>query len=176
MKVLPVCSRRRMRSGRYPGCKQCRSENNRSLSKQTHYQQLHTVWLRHINSTTNESAGMACSNVRLWKMDTSKEWRLWDERTEKDSAGSTDRKKTKEWVLNKARVKRELLDTVKARKLAYYGDTIKNKAVAWSKRWCKEPVAARGQGAPGQMTWLKGFRPGCRPGFRTGCFFFFQKK
>ena len=30
-------------------------------------------------------------------------------------------KKTKEWVLNKARVKRELLDTVKARKLAYYG-------------------------------------------------------
>ena len=30
-------------------------------------------------------------------------------------------KKTNEWVLNKARVKRELLDTVKARKLAYYG-------------------------------------------------------
>ena len=28
-------------------------------------------------------------------------------------------KKTNEWVLNKARVKRELLDTVKARKLAY---------------------------------------------------------
>jgi len=33
-------------------------------------------------------------------------------------------KKTDEWVLNKARVKRELLDTVKARKLAYYGHTI----------------------------------------------------
>jgi len=29
--------------------------------------------------------------------------------------------KTNEWVLNKARVKRELSDTVKARKLAYYG-------------------------------------------------------
>jgi len=29
-------------------------------------------------------------------------------------------KKTSEWVLNKAGVKRELLDTVKARKLAYY--------------------------------------------------------
>ena len=29
-------------------------------------------------------------------------------------------KKTNEWVLNKAGVKRELLDTVKARKLAYY--------------------------------------------------------
>ena len=32
-------------------------------------------------------------------------------------------KKTNEWVLNKAGVKRELLDTVKARKLAYYGHT-----------------------------------------------------
>jgi len=30
-------------------------------------------------------------------------------------------KKTNEWVLNKAGVKRELLHTVKARKLAYYG-------------------------------------------------------
>jgi len=29
--------------------------------------------------------------------------------------------KENEWVLNKAKVKRELLDTVKARKLAYYG-------------------------------------------------------
>jgi len=33
-------------------------------------------------------------------------------------------KKTNEWVLNKARVKRELLDTVNARKLAYYGHTM----------------------------------------------------
>ena len=33
--------------------------------------------------------------------------------------------KTNEWVLNKAGVKRELLDTVKARKLAYYGHTMK---------------------------------------------------
>ena len=32
-------------------------------------------------------------------------------------------KKTNEWVLNKAGVKRELLDTVRARKLAYYGHT-----------------------------------------------------
>jgi len=30
-------------------------------------------------------------------------------------------KKTNEWVLNKAGVKSELLDTVKARKLAHYG-------------------------------------------------------
>ena len=34
-------------------------------------------------------------------------------------------KKTNESVLNKAGVKRELLDTVKARKLAYYGHTMR---------------------------------------------------
>jgi len=34
-------------------------------------------------------------------------------------------KKTNEWVLNKAGVKKELLDTVKAKKLAYYGHTIR---------------------------------------------------
>ena len=34
-------------------------------------------------------------------------------------------KKTNEWVLNKAGVKKELLDTVKARKLAYYGHTMR---------------------------------------------------
>jgi len=34
-------------------------------------------------------------------------------------------KKTNEWVLNKAGVKRELLDTIKARKLAYYGHTMR---------------------------------------------------
>jgi len=34
-------------------------------------------------------------------------------------------KKTNEWVLNKAGVKRELLDTVKARKLAYCGHTMR---------------------------------------------------
>ena len=34
-------------------------------------------------------------------------------------------KKTNEWVLNKAGGKRELLNTVKARKLAYYGHTMR---------------------------------------------------
>ena len=34
-------------------------------------------------------------------------------------------KKTNKWVLNKAGVKRELLDTVKAGKLAYYGLTMR---------------------------------------------------
>ena len=35
--------------------------------------------------------------------------------------------KTNGWVLNKAGVKRELLDIVKARKLAYYGHTMRKK-------------------------------------------------
>jgi len=56
--------------------------------------------------TTNESAflryNLACSNVRLWKLDTQKEWsntswRLWDERAEKDFAGFVDSKENK-WV------------------------------------------------------------------------------
>jgi len=34
-------------------------------------------------------------------------------------------RKTNEWVLNKAGVKMELLDTVKARKLAFYGHTMR---------------------------------------------------
>ena len=38
--------------------------------------------------------------------------------------------KKHEWVLNKAGVKRDLLDTVKAKKLAYHEDT----RVAWRKR------------------------------------------
>jgi len=36
-------------------------------------------------------------------------------------------KKTNELVLNKAGLKRELLDTVKARKLAYYGHTMRKR-------------------------------------------------
>jgi len=35
------------------------------------------------------------------------------------------KRKTNEWVRNKAGVKRELLDTVKARKLGYYGHTMR---------------------------------------------------
>jgi len=54
--------------------------------------------------TTDKSASVACSNVglRLWKLDTQKEWRntswhLWDEGAEKDSAGFVDSKENK-WV------------------------------------------------------------------------------
>ena len=45
--------------------------------------------------------------------------------TEKDSAGFVNSKEKNEWVLNKAGVKRELFDTVKARKLAYYDHTMR---------------------------------------------------
>ena len=41
-----------------------------------------------------------------------------------------DSKITNEWVLNKAGVKRELLDTVKARKLACYGHTMRKQLPA----------------------------------------------
>ena len=44
-------------------------------------------------------------------------------------------KKTNEWVLNKAGVKRELLDTVKARKLAYYGDSMRKQGSCLEKEW-----------------------------------------
>ena len=43
-------------------------------------------------------------------------------------------KKINEWVLNKAGAKRELFDTVKARKLAYYGHTMRKQGVTWRKR------------------------------------------
>jgi len=83
--------------------------------------------------TTNESASVVCSNARLWKLDTQKEWRntFWVDAFEmkglrKILRVSWTEKKTNEWVLNKAEVKRELLDTVKARKLAYYGHTMMN--------------------------------------------------
>jgi len=49
--------------------------------------------------TTNEtskSASVVCSNVRLWKLNTQKEWRrLWDERAGQDSAGFMDSKENK---------------------------------------------------------------------------------
>jgi len=43
-------------------------------------------------------------------------------------------KKTNEWVLNKAGVKRNLLYTVKARKLAYYGHTMRKQESCLEKR------------------------------------------
>jgi len=64
-------------------------------------------------------------------------------------------KKTNEWVLNKVGIKKELLDTIKARKLAYYGHTMR-------KQWkCLEKEIMRGtmpgacrRGRPCRKPWI----------------------
>jgi len=43
-------------------------------------------------------------------------------------------KKTNEWVLNKTRVMRELLDTVRAKKQAYYGHTMRKQGSCLEKK------------------------------------------
>jgi len=63
-------------------------------------------------------------------------------------------KKTNERVLNKARVKRELLDTVKARKLAYYGHTIMKQGSCLEKEIMQETMpGARRRGRP-RTAWM----------------------
>ena len=58
-------------------------------------------------------------------------------------------KKTNEWVLNKAGVKRELLDTVKVRKLAYYGHTMRKQGSCVEKEMMQGTVpGARRRGRP----------------------------
>ena len=80
--------------------------------------------------TTNESASVACSNIRLWKLDSQKNEEMRLDTFEmkglrKILRVSWTSKKTNEWVLNKAGVKKELLDSVKAMKRAYYGHTMR---------------------------------------------------
>ena len=63
-------------------------------------------------------------------------------------------KKTNEWVLNKAGVKRELLDTVKARKLAYYGHTMRKQGCCLEKEIMQGTMpGARTRGRP-CMAWM----------------------
>ena len=63
-------------------------------------------------------------------------------------------KKTNEWVLNKAGVKRELLDTVKARKLAYYGHAMRKQGSCLEKETMQGTVpAARRRGRP-RTAWM----------------------
>ena len=58
-------------------------------------------------------------------------------------------KKTNEWVLNKAGVKRELLDTVKARKLAYCGHTMRKQGNCLAKEIMQGTMSgARRRGRP----------------------------
>jgi len=57
--------------------------------------------------------------------------------------------KTNEWVRNNAGVKRELLDTVKARKLAYYGHTMSKQGSCLEKRIMQGTMSgARRRGRP----------------------------
>jgi len=63
-------------------------------------------------------------------------------------------KKTNEWVLNKAGVKRELLDTVKTRKLAYYGDTMRKQGSCLEKEIMQGTMpGARRRGRP-HTAWM----------------------
>jgi len=62
-------------------------------------------------------------------------------------------KKTNEWVLNKAGVKKEPLDTVKARKLAYYGHTVRKQRSCLEKEimqeQCQVHTGEEGHARPG---------------------------
>ena len=63
-------------------------------------------------------------------------------------------KKTNKWVLNKAGVKRELLDTAKARKLAYYGHTTRKQGSCLEKEIMQGTMPdARRRGRPG-TAWM----------------------
>jgi len=63
-------------------------------------------------------------------------------------------KKTNEWVLSKAGVKRELLDTVKARNLAYYVLTMRKQGSCLKKEITQGTMSgARRQGKPGTV-WM----------------------
>jgi len=59
-----------------------------------------------------------------------------------------------EWVLNKAGVKRELLDTVKARKLAYYGYTMRKQEKEIMQGTM---LGARRRGRP-RMAWMNNIK------------------
>ena len=64
------------------------------------------------------------------------------------------KKKTTEWVLNKAGVKRELLDTVKTRKLAYYGHTMRKLGSCLEKEIMQGAMpGARRRGRP-RTAWM----------------------
>ena len=103
--------------------------------------------------TTIESASVVFSSVRLWKLDTQKEWRnmltplRWKDWEILQVSWTA--KKTNEWVLNKAEVKRELLDTVRARKLAYYSHTVRKQGSCLGKEIMQGTMpGARRQGRP----------------------------
>ena len=63
-------------------------------------------------------------------------------------------RKTNEWVLNKAGVKRELLDTIKARKLAYCGHIMRKQGSCLEKEIMQGTMSgARRRGRP-RTAWM----------------------
>jgi len=63
-------------------------------------------------------------------------------------------KKINKWVFNKAGVKRELLDTVKTRKLAYYGHTMRKQGSCLEKEIMQGKMpGARRRGRP-RTAWM----------------------
>jgi len=63
-------------------------------------------------------------------------------------------KKTNECILNKAGINRELLDTVKAKKLAYYGHTMKKQGNCLEKEIMQGTMpGARRRGRP-RTAWI----------------------
>jgi len=63
-------------------------------------------------------------------------------------------KRTNEWILNKAGVKRELLDTVKARKLANYGHIMRKQGSCLEKEIMQGTMrGARRRGRP-RTAWM----------------------
>ena len=116
--------------------------------------------------TTNESASGACSNMgpvatygcESWALRKNEETRLdaFDMKELRTILRvSSAAKKTKnEWVLNKAGVKKELLDTAKARKLAYYGHTIRKQWICLEKEIMQVTMpGARRRGRP-RTAWM----------------------
>ena len=63
-------------------------------------------------------------------------------------------KKTNEWVLNKAGVTRKLLDTVKARKLAYYGHTIRKQRSRLEKEIMQGTMPGKRRRGRPRTTWM----------------------
>jgi len=67
-------------------------------------------------------------------------------------------KKTNEWILNKAGVKTELLDTVKARKLAYYGHTMRKQGSCLEKEIMQGTMPGeRRRGRP-RTAWMENIK------------------
>jgi len=64
--------------------------------------------------------------------------------------------KTTEWVLNQAGVKKELLDTVKARELAYYGHTMREQESWLVKEIIEVHVGKEDHARPGWTTSWRG--------------------